>query len=136
MKYVASSALILMACCGTSWANEALIHMKFSGNGAPSAANLQQPDSTTGEENVTGKGALGSFTFRDITAEANSPSASAACTGGSRAYFPRLAGGGVFRFEDGSLLKVKFVEGGDCVDFVASEGHCRLLFRSRVVPTA
>jgi hypothetical protein len=102
------------------------VKMTFSGNAALSPANLQQPDSSTGEENVAGKSSLGSFTFRNINAEANSPSPSNSCSGANQAYFKRLSGGGLFRFEDGSLLKVSLVAGGDCIDFSANEGHCTL----------
>jgi hypothetical protein len=127
MKYIVGSALMLAVCCLTGLAHEAPVQMRFSGNGtATSSVNPQQPDSTTGEENVDGTGTFGPFTFRNITAEANSPSASSTCTDASRVYFARLAGGDLFRFGDGSLLKVKLLEGGDCIDFVAGEGHCRL----------
>ena len=39
------------------------------------------------------------------------------------------AGAGVFRFQDGSLLKVNLTEGDDCIDFVAQEAHCLLTFQ-------
>jgi hypothetical protein len=57
---------------------------------------------------------------------AKSPSASTTCTGAHQVYFARLAGGGLFRFRDGSLLKANLGEGGDYIDFDANEGHCRL----------
>ena len=37
-----------------------------------------------------------------------------------------MGGGGVFRFQDGSLLKVNLTQGADCVDLAAQEGHCTL----------
>ena len=40
-----------------------------------------------------------------------------------------MAGAGVFRFQDGSLLKVKLTEGFDCIDFVALEAHCTRTFQ-------
>ena len=39
---------------------------------------------------------------------------------------PDLAGGGVFRFEDGSLLNVQLVVGGDCIDLSSNVAHCTL----------
>ena len=50
------------------------VKMTFSGNGAPSPINLNQPNTSTGEENVAGDGTLGPFTFRNVSATANTPS--------------------------------------------------------------
>ena len=97
--------------------------MTFSGTSAPSTVNLQYPNSSTVEENVAGNGTLGPFTFRDVRAAANSPQASSTCAG---VFFPSVAGGGILRFQDGSLLKVNLTGGGDCIDFVRGVGHCTL----------
>jgi hypothetical protein len=40
-----------------------------------------------------------------------------------------VAGGGILRFQDGSLLKVNLTGGGDCIDFVHGVGHCTLTFQ-------
>jgi hypothetical protein len=37
-----------------------------------------------------------------------------------------VAGAGIFRFQDGSLLKVNLTQGGDCIDLVHMKGHCTL----------
>ena len=37
-----------------------------------------------------------------------------------------MGGAGVFRFHDGSLLKVNLTQGADCVDLEAQQGHCTL----------
>ena len=126
MKHIASLTLLITLGSAAVSAYQRPVKMTFSGNGGASAANLQQPDTSTGEENVAGKGTLGSFTFRNITAIAASPAPSSTCAGPNQAYFPRVAGGGLFRFADGSLLKVTLVQGGDCIDFAAFEGHCTL----------
>jgi hypothetical protein len=105
------------------------IEMKFSGNGAAaSPINLQYPNTSMDEENVAGKGTLGPFTFRNVTAEATSPSSQppSTCSGPTHLDFPRVAGAGIFRFQDGSLLNVKLTQGADCIDLVADEGHCTL----------
>ena len=40
-----------------------------------------------------------------------------------------MAGGGIFRFQDGSLLKVVITGGGDCIDLVHGMAHCTLTFQ-------
>ena len=93
---------------------------------APSPINLNQPNTSTVEENVAGDGTLGPFTFRNVSATANTPYASSTCSG---LFFPRVAGAGLLRFQDGSLLKVNLTQGGDCIDLVQMVGHCTLTFQ-------
>jgi len=102
------------------------VRMTFSGNGAPSPINLNQPNANTLEENVAGDGTLGPFTFRNVSANSNTPHPSSTCPG---LFFPRVAGAGLLRFEDGSLLKVNLTQGGDCIDLVQMVGHCTLTFQ-------
>jgi hypothetical protein len=110
------------------WAQQTHVLMTFSGTGAPSTINLQDPGTGTGEENVAGNGTLGGFTLRNVTATEAAPSQQppATCAGPSQLYFARVAGAGVFRFEDGSLLTVGLAQGSDCIDLAAQEGHCTL----------
>jgi hypothetical protein len=105
---------------------DARVKMTFSGNAGPSPINLNQPNTSTVEENVAGDGTLGSFTFRNVSATANTPQPSSTCSG---VFFPKLAGAGLFRFQDGSLLKVNLTQGGDCIDFVQLVAHCTLTFQ-------
>jgi len=100
--------------------------MTFSGNAGPSTINLNQPNTSTVEENVAGDGPLGPFTFRNVSATANSPYPSSTCSG---LFFPRVAGAGILRFQDGSLLTVNLTQGGDCIDLVHLVGHCTLTFQ-------
>ena len=102
------------------------VRMTFSGNGAPSPINLNQPNTSTAEENVAGDGTLGPFSFRNVSAIANIPSPSSECSG---LFFPRVAGAGLLRFQDGSLLRVNLTQGGDCIDLVQMVGHCTLTFQ-------
>ena len=102
------------------------VKMTFSGNGAPSPINLNQPNTSTAEENVAGDGTLGPFSFRNVSATANTPHPSSTCSG---LFFPRVAGAGILRFQDGSLLKVNLTQGGDCIDLVHMVGHCTLTFQ-------
>jgi hypothetical protein len=114
-----------------AYAQQANVKMTFSGNGAPSPINLQYPGTHTSEENVAVNSPLGWFTFRNVTAGADAPSQQPpkACSGPTNIYIPRMAGTGIFRFQDGSLLTVEFAQGGDCIDLVAQEGHCTLTLK-------
>src|SRR3954451_21553187 len=100
--------------------------MTFSWTGGASPINRQKPHTSTIEEDVAGTGTLGPFTFRDIRAASNSPQQSSGC---AAVFFPSLAGGGVLRFQDGSLLTVSLTGGGDCINFVTNTAHCTLTFQ-------
>ena len=110
------------------------VTMAYSGTSTgASAVNLQQPGTVTVEENFEGNGALGPFTVRIISAETTSPQEPpSTCSGPANIYFTRGAGAGVFRFQDGSLLKVKVKQGADCIDFAGPQGpqaHCTVTFQ-------
>jgi hypothetical protein len=124
MKYVATMALMLNLGVASIYAQHYPVKMVFSGNSAASSVNLQQPNTSNGEDNFAGRGALGSFTFRLVRAGSNSPTPSSTCSGLNEIHFTILAGGGVFRFEDGSLLFVHLTQGEDCIDLAAREAHC------------
>jgi hypothetical protein len=129
MKNTATMALMLglgvAGICAQpiAYAQQRTVRMTFSGTGGPSVINLNYPNTSTGEENVAGRGTLGSFTFRNVNAAETSPQPSDTCTG---IFFKRVAGAGVLRFQDGSLMKVTLTEGGDCIDVVHMVGHCVL----------
>jgi hypothetical protein len=125
-KHVATLALMVNVGVTGVFAQESPINMRFSGTGAASAIDLKQPNTRTGEQNVAGDSALGPFTFRIVRASATSPQPSGTCSG---LYIPTMAGGGLFRFQDGSLLMVNITQGGDCIDLAANVGHCTLTFQ-------
>ena len=129
MKHIATVALTLSLGAASVYAQPTPVKMTFSGTSAASTVNLQQPNTTTGEDNFTGHGTLGAFTFRHISAETTTPQASITCFGPTHLYFVRVAGAGVFRFQDGSLLKVNLMQGADCIDLVAQEAHCTVTFQ-------
>ena len=127
MKYMAAMALMLNLGVATVYAQRYPVKMAYSGTSGPSAVNLQQPGTQTVEENFAGNGALGPFTFRLISAETTSPQQPpSTCSGPANIYFSRVAGAGVLRFQDGSLLKVNMTQGADCIDLAAQQGHCTL----------
>jgi hypothetical protein len=129
MKHIATVALMFNLGVAGVYAQQRSVTMTFSGTSAPSTVNLQQPGTTTGEERFAGNGTLGNFTFRNISAETTSPQPSATCSGPTKLHFLRVAGAGVLRFEDGSLLKVDLTQGDDCVDLVAQQGNCIMIFK-------
>jgi hypothetical protein len=129
MKHIATVALMLNLGVAGVYAHQSPVKMTFSGTVAPSTINLQQPNTNTGEENFAGSGTLGPFTFRNVSAETAFPQPSNTCSGPNQLYFSRVAGAGVFRFQDGSLLKVNLTQGADCVDLAAQEGHCTMTFQ-------
>jgi hypothetical protein len=130
MKYIATIALMLNLGVASVYAQGYPVKMAYSGTSGQSAVNLQHPGTQTVEENFAGNGALGPFTFRLISAETTSPQQPpSTCSGPSNIYFSRVAGAGVLRFQDGSLLKVNLTEGADCIDLAAQLGHCTLTFQ-------
>jgi hypothetical protein len=108
------------------YAHERPVKMTFSGTGGAGAIDLKQPGTANVEESEAGNGPLGAFTLRIISAETTPPQPSSTCSG---PYSTRVSGAGVFRFRDGSLLKVNVTDGTDCIDLVAFEGHCTMTFQ-------
>jgi hypothetical protein len=127
MKHVATMALIInLGVAGLYGQQRIPVKMEFSGTAGASAIDLQQDNTTNDEENFAGNGTFGQFTFRNIRAIASLPQPSSTCSGPGKFFFNNLAGAGVFRFQDGSLLKVTLIQGSDCVDLVAQHGNCTL----------
>jgi hypothetical protein len=129
MKHTATIALMLTLGVAGVYAQQIPVNLTFSGNGTPSAIDLKQPNTNTSEENLEGNGTQGPFTFRLFKASTAAPQPSTTCSGPTRLYFQDVAGAGLFRFFDGSLLKVNLMDGGDCIDFAANEAHCTLIFQ-------
>ena len=128
-KHLAIVALILSLGVVAAHADDESVKMTFSGTSAPSTINLQQPDTSNDGDNFAGQGTLGPFTVTNVRAIANSPGTSSTCSGPNLLYLEELAGAGVFRFQDGSLLNVTLTQGADCVDLAANVAHCSLTFQ-------
>jgi hypothetical protein len=125
MKHIATLALMLTVGVASVYAQQLPVTMRFSGSGGPSPIDLKQPNSINLEENVTGDGALGPFTLRTRRASSIPPQTSSTCSG---PFLPAVFGGGILRFQDGSLLtfSIKPNEGGDCIDLVQKVSRCTL----------
>ena len=100
------------------------VHVKlaFSGSMVPTSIDVQ-PGTITDEELLAGNGTLGPFTFRKLRTDETSPEVFGMCGSGSGPSIRVVAGGGVFRFEDGSLLTVTVTDGALCVDVDHLVGH-------------
>jgi hypothetical protein len=96
--------------------------MAFSGSMISTAIDVQ-PNTITDEELLAGSGTLGPFTFRKLRTDETVPQFVGSCGSGSGPTFQVVAGGGVFRFEDGSLLTVMVTTGVLCVDLDHRVGH-------------
>jgi len=128
MKHIATVALMLNLGVAGVYAQQKPVNMTFSGTLEPSTINLQ-PGTHTDEENVAGNGTLGPFTYRGLFADPDSPPLSSTCPGPTHLYFPTVAGGGVFRFQDGSLLTVRLTQGSFCIDFTAGVAHATATYQ-------
>ena len=126
MKHGMTIAMVLFLASASAYAQQTPVRMTFSGNAGAGPIDLKQPNTSTNEENLDGNGTLGSFTFRLIKASAVGPQPSSTCAG---LFFPNTAGGGIFRFQDGSLMYVSLTGGGDCIDFVHMMATCTLTFK-------
>jgi hypothetical protein len=123
IKYIVTVALMLNLGVAGVYAQQKPVKMKASGTLAATTINLQ-PNTNTDEQNLAGTGTLGPFTFRELHADPASPQPSSTCSGPTHLYFPNVAGGGVFRFQDGSLLTVGVTAGSSlCIDLTAGVGH-------------
>lgn len=122
MKHIPTVALMLTLGVASLYAQERPVKMTFSGSMVPTAIN-QQPNTVTDEELLAGNGTLGPFTLRKLRTDALSPQPSDTCSGPTELNIPVVAGAGVFRFQDGSLLTVRITAGALCVDFMALVGH-------------
>src|SRR5690242_18090532 len=130
MKRIATVALMLNLSVAGIYAQNQPVIMRFSGTSAASTINLQQPGTVTGEDNFAGNGTLGAFTFRNVTASTAAPQPpSSACSGSNQIYSLRVAGAGVFLFQDGSLLTVNLTQGSDCIDLAIGQAHCTMTFQ-------
>lgn len=125
MKHMTIAALMFTVGVASAYPQGTPVQMTLSGTAAPSTIDLQTGTGTS-EYSLAGKGSLGQFTLRAVSASAAAPQASSTCSG---LYIPVLAGEAVFRFQDGSLLKANLTEGSDCIDLLSQQAHCVRAFQ-------
>src|SRR5260370_25563387 len=95
------------------YAEERPIKITFSGTNV-ATMNKLQPNTVTDEQHSAGNGTFGEFTFRELHADvAPAPQPPSGCSGPN---FAVVAGAGVFRFQDGSLLIVTVKDGSGCIN--------------------
>jgi hypothetical protein len=111
----ANVALMLNLGVAGIYAQQGPVKMTVSGTNVSTTIDLA-PGTITDEVNFGGNGTLGPFTYRELHADALSPQSSSGCVHGTGLYIPTMAGAGVFRFQDGSLLTVALTEGALCID--------------------
>ncbi|HEX8710677.1 MAG TPA: hypothetical protein VF730_02305 [Terracidiphilus sp.] len=124
MKYATVVALMLTLGAAGLYAQETPVNMTLSGTAAPSTVNLQTGTGVS-EYSLAGKGTLGQFALRVVSASAASPQSSDTCSG---LYIPVLAGEGVLRTQDGSLLKLNLTAGSDCINLALGQAVCIRIF--------
>ena len=116
MKHFSIVILMLAAGISSIFAQQRPVNMTFSGIVERSQIDLQ-PGTVTDASELAGSSSLGAFTFRGHHNDPGVPQSSSTCSGATKVYFPILAGGGVFRFQGGSLMTVKVADGSLCIDF-------------------
>jgi len=114
MKHTATMALMLTLGVAGVYAQQIPVNLTLSGSIVPTSINLK-PNTITDEELSAGKGTPGNFTFRKLRTDEIPPQLGS-CGSGFGPNLRVVAGGGVFRFQDGSLLTVKVTEGSYCID--------------------
>lgn len=128
MKPIATLALMIIFGVAGINAQPGPVNMTLSGTAAASTINLL-PGIATSEYQLAGNGTLGQFDLRTVSVSTPSPQVSNTCSGPTKLYLSAVAGAGVFRFGNGSLLKVNLTGGSDCIDFSAGDALCIRVFQ-------
>jgi hypothetical protein len=108
MKRMVTVVLVLMFGAAASCAQDNPVKMQASGSELTTAFNLQA-NTIAGEEILTGRGSLGSFTYLGLRADnIITITVTDACPQGNITV---TGGAGIFRFSDGSLLAANITGG-------------------------
>jgi len=122
MKHIATLAVMLNLAVAGIYAQQRPLKMTLSGSKVPTTLDLGA-NTSTDEVQLAGNGTLGEFTFRGLRTDETIPQSFGTCGAGSGPTFRVVAGGGAFRFQDGSLLTVAITGGSLCVDLDHLVGH-------------
>ncbi|MDQ2776747.1 MAG: hypothetical protein M3Y57_17780 [Acidobacteriota bacterium] len=122
--YLPMTAMILTAALALPAAaqKQVPLEMTFSGSKVATTIDLG-PNTRTDEVHLAGNSTLGPFTFRSLRADETIPQSFGRCGDGSGPNLRVVAGGGVFRFQDGSLLTATITGGALCLDLDHMVGH-------------
>src|SRR5882724_4524118 len=127
MKHIATVVLMFNLGVAGVHAQERPVKMTFSGTNVATMINLQT-NTVTDEQHSAGNGTFGSFTFRELHADLSpAPQPPSGCSGPN---FAVVAGAGVFRFQDGSLLIVTVKDGSGCINLAA--GYAALIVNYQI----
>jgi hypothetical protein len=127
MRHLTAAALMLNLGIASLYAQQPaeehsrVVRMRFSGSTMSTTLAIA-PNTLNHESHVAGNSPLGPFTYRGLWADDPGSQSSGSCGSGFGPNFRLVAGGGVFRFEDGSLLTVQLTEGTSCID-IADPAH-------------
>jgi hypothetical protein len=129
MRHLTTAALMLNLGIASLYAQQPAeedsrggrVRMKFSGS-TMSTTLVLAPNTANHESHVAGSSSLGPFTYRGLWADDPASQSPGSCGSGFGPNFRVVAGGGVFRFEDGSLLTVQLTQGTSCID-IADPAH-------------
>src|SRR3954454_22462026 len=122
MKQIAAVALMVhLAVAGTFAAEERSANVRMTASGDMLATTINLQDHTiTDEETLAGDGTLGAFTYHGLRSDADTPQIpDPPATCATPLSCAVTTGGGVVRFDDGSLLVVNVKGGGICIDLAA-----------------
>jgi hypothetical protein len=128
MKRITTIALMVSLAIGSAYAQHP-VNMTLSGTAAASTVDMGT-GTPTSEYNLAENGTLGAVTFRTVTASTASPQPQpSTCSGPNKIYGLALAGEGVFRSQDGSLLKLNLSGGSDCIDLSVGAAQCIRIYQ-------
>jgi hypothetical protein len=122
MKHMITVALVLNLGVTGIYAQQRPLKMTLSGSKLATMIDLGA-NTRTDEVHLAGDGTLGVFTFRGLRTDETIPQSFGTCGDGSGPILRVVAGGGAFRFQDGSLLTVTMTGGALCVDLEHLVGH-------------
>jgi hypothetical protein len=125
MKRLSILALTLTFGAASIHAEQQQVRMTFSGSVtalAPPINLVSGGNGTVEETSFAGTGSLGPFTSHGVSANTAMPTGFG-CAGPNSILFAFVAGAGVYRFQDGSLLTTKLKSATVCVNLTAGSAN-------------